>query len=618
MTNAPQQFWASAVKGLVQVGTGNVFGQNILMSYQDPNPLAIKNVGVKTVRGATGSWNVCRQTEINDAAFSTQAVADPGVNIIKGLFYAGVSTTDPSRNFFLAMISEVTLDKMMGVLGDTISSQFHTWRKQIPVEIKQSGLYPINTNCDRTQILAPATYPNCFARIAYSALGSHSIVQSTGPPLVVMEGFSMAARIRFCGWETQVQAVISPTRLYVNASMDPINIDGTITVVRDRLTTNIGPHFIIDFNMYPQSAFIDIMGYVNIPKIETFGEVIIKLNDKGFRFLANVTFLGAFHAEVMVAWSWNLKNPDFEFHALVSMGSLGDCVSNVKKAVTTIVDSAKQVLGNVQNEMAKVSGALGRICQELKDKANMGDIAFKLCQTLPLETLQSTVDALMNPVKDLLEKAKNIITGLIDTALNNIPLERIFWINKLELYGKVDGSFTKSAVGGTIDITAFGQNFKYNASVNTGEIAKWMTSEVTRRRPQLAELKNQVDKEWDKVKNSFVEALNKVKSWVEDRVNAVGDRVNAGGNAISNTASNAYNGATTAASNAYNGATTAASNAYTYTSDAYKEAKKNLPGWMGGGLVENAPQNRLSALRKMRHSLKQRVATMEIDRLESK
>lgn len=58
-----KQFWATFSKGLVSVGTGDVFGKSVIMSWQDPNPLVITNVGVMTGWGSTGSWTVCDDGE---------------------------------------------------------------------------------------------------------------------------------------------------------------------------------------------------------------------------------------------------------------------------------------------------------------------------------------------------------------------------------------------------------------------------------------------------------------------------------------------------------------------------------------------------------------------------
>ena len=53
-------FWADAVGGLVQVGTGSTVGANVLMQWQDPDHHVATHIGVMTGWGSTGIWNVLR------------------------------------------------------------------------------------------------------------------------------------------------------------------------------------------------------------------------------------------------------------------------------------------------------------------------------------------------------------------------------------------------------------------------------------------------------------------------------------------------------------------------------------------------------------------------------
>lgn len=55
----PRAFWARAQHGLVQVGTGHVPDQNVLLQWQDPDPHEAMFVGLMTGWGSSGTWNVC-------------------------------------------------------------------------------------------------------------------------------------------------------------------------------------------------------------------------------------------------------------------------------------------------------------------------------------------------------------------------------------------------------------------------------------------------------------------------------------------------------------------------------------------------------------------------------
>eukprot|EP01046_Picozoa_sp_COSAG06_P026319 COSAG06_NODE_2260_length_7213_cov_19.735732_2_plen_301_part_00 len=52
-------FWATAVDGLVIVGTGDSVGDDEFMRWQDPDHHVASYIGVMTGWGATGEWEVC-------------------------------------------------------------------------------------------------------------------------------------------------------------------------------------------------------------------------------------------------------------------------------------------------------------------------------------------------------------------------------------------------------------------------------------------------------------------------------------------------------------------------------------------------------------------------------
>ena len=56
--NEYRPFWADALNGLVRLGKGNIIGQNVVMQWQDPNPIIPNSIGFMTGWGATGDWNI--------------------------------------------------------------------------------------------------------------------------------------------------------------------------------------------------------------------------------------------------------------------------------------------------------------------------------------------------------------------------------------------------------------------------------------------------------------------------------------------------------------------------------------------------------------------------------
>ncbi len=55
-SNEDRSFWADAKNGLVRVGKGKVIGYNIVMKWQDNQPLHPRYVGFMTGWGSTGIW----------------------------------------------------------------------------------------------------------------------------------------------------------------------------------------------------------------------------------------------------------------------------------------------------------------------------------------------------------------------------------------------------------------------------------------------------------------------------------------------------------------------------------------------------------------------------------
>ena len=51
-------FWAQVLNGLVRFGTGNIIGQNVILKWQDSNPMIPDSIGFMTGWGSTGDWNI--------------------------------------------------------------------------------------------------------------------------------------------------------------------------------------------------------------------------------------------------------------------------------------------------------------------------------------------------------------------------------------------------------------------------------------------------------------------------------------------------------------------------------------------------------------------------------
>ena len=52
------QLWADAKDGLVRLGRGNVVGKDVILEWQDPQPLDVESVGLMTGWGSRGKWRL--------------------------------------------------------------------------------------------------------------------------------------------------------------------------------------------------------------------------------------------------------------------------------------------------------------------------------------------------------------------------------------------------------------------------------------------------------------------------------------------------------------------------------------------------------------------------------
>ena len=62
-SNEDRSFWADAKDGLVRLGKGKVIGYDIVMKWQDNQPLDPSYVGFMTGWGSTGIWKFSGQKE---------------------------------------------------------------------------------------------------------------------------------------------------------------------------------------------------------------------------------------------------------------------------------------------------------------------------------------------------------------------------------------------------------------------------------------------------------------------------------------------------------------------------------------------------------------------------
>ena len=96
-----------------------------------------------------------------------QIADDADGNVIMGLVYGGYFLNDPTANYVLAQTSEITYNKLFGILGDNMNAKFLEWREFLPALVREAGIYPLKLDCTPQETADP-TNTDCFARFSFS------------------------------------------------------------------------------------------------------------------------------------------------------------------------------------------------------------------------------------------------------------------------------------------------------------------------------------------------------------------------------------------------------------------------------------------------------------------
>ena len=266
----------------------------------------------------------------------------PNDNFIKGAAYVGISASQPADNYFMAMVTETTLRKIFYILGDTVNSKFYDWAGAIPEQIMNSGLEPFHREkCEaakravaKKEVSSTVSKQsqldmNCFAYVSVSPAASKELEFQTGT-VFIDQGIGLSGRINIMGYRVGLEAQISKTRFYVNVEMDHIDL-GFLKIGKEMKNGKVvgNPKFLIDFNLSPPSALINIRGAFNIPILQSSGEVTVALNKQGFKFEAGMSILGGIiKTHVLVQWDWKMKKFEARIKPTNILGLVKICAAS--------------------------------------------------------------------------------------------------------------------------------------------------------------------------------------------------------------------------------------------------------------------------------------------------
>ena len=273
--------------------------------------------------------------------------------------YIGLSATLPEDNFFVVMVSELTIGAIadfvsaevpwlvlltgeaseaglaaaeaafeaLGVDVSEVTSTLENIQKALPPQFAESGLYPFDkdheANCDAPAADAGVTEINkdCFAYMSFSPLKEQTLELGLST-LVVPKGLAFSGRLNFIGWEMAAEVAVSPTQFYVNATMDHIALQfGGVDFIRIGSHLNAakeaagGARFLVDLNIAPPAAEVNIQGAFDIPLLRSYGALLLIVDSEKLHFAGEMNlFDGALTSTAEVYFPWDFTS----FHMSLS------------------------------------------------------------------------------------------------------------------------------------------------------------------------------------------------------------------------------------------------------------------------------------------------------------
>lgn len=369
--------------------------------------------------------------------------------MISALMYGGLGLVDPSGNYYVAMMTEVSLDKMFGVLAETMGAgnPFVGWRKSLPHAVKNSGLYPLDESCTNAQNADPAGNPHCFARLTVAPLAPATVVTNSGT-MTIPRGFALAGRLKVgSSWTMAVEAKMTPTSFLIDAAMDPIKFGKLLTVSRSLSDTKNGPRFYMDFAMVPPKAAVEVRGAVQIPALGTKGECTVLLGADGYTLAARGRVFGALTADIESRWATGASSSKgFAFDAAVAVGELGDTVGATTGLIQDVVNQATKWADEVQDELDDAASYVNDACKRLKDKGKIDSVVYGLCKGLG-SAAKASLKGVFSGAEHVLKAAKAAIDALVKAATRSLGKADFFSIEKLGLGGEISDGSTKTVAG---------------------------------------------------------------------------------------------------------------------------------------------------------------------------
>ncbi|KAJ9464881.1 hypothetical protein DIPPA_26435 [Diplonema papillatum] len=223
--------------------------------------------------------------------------------------YVGLSWKTMQDNFFIAMVSELTIGGLFDVFSD-FAPGLSKVKPLLGGSILESGIYPY----DESKCVAGAELDmDCFAVVSLAFIDKE-LNFGNGNVVTIPSGVQLRGKLNLAGWEIQVYFKVDERSLIADVRMDPVavSIGGfELLKIGERLENGHvvgGARFYMAFVALPPQAAIDISGALEIPIIGASGSVAILLNGDEFSFDASISlFWGILTSRAYASWDWGFN-----------------------------------------------------------------------------------------------------------------------------------------------------------------------------------------------------------------------------------------------------------------------------------------------------------------------
>ena len=349
-------------------------------------------------------------------------------NFVRAGLFGGLDANVPARNYMMVMISELTIGKIFGILGETVSHKFQEWLDGMPEALRDSGIYPLK-NCSLADKKNPLM-KDCYALMSISPVGPQKIKTSFGL-LIIENGIRLRGKLDLFGWNIIMDAKIAiantwfPT-FYVDAYCDPIKLGSILQVGRSISDMSTGPRFYIDLGYTaPLTAAVMIKGAYKIPALLTEGSTSIELGKEGFAFNGYSKIMGTVTSNFTAKWSFNFDR--FLVAGNISVGGAAGAAGRIANGILTLIHDALKLvtqaadivarkLDSVREDAVKTLRDAKSFCDTFEGAGFLGDWTKAACG--------AALDGVIAVVNVAFETVKRTISGAA-AAIKAIPMKAI-------------------------------------------------------------------------------------------------------------------------------------------------------------------------------------------------